>query len=99
MSNHFQDTASSIFFIAEDITEAMKVTNAVGRSFAKLVNPTDTKNPSSLSGKTAKTQAKLTPGLSPVHPANSVKDMAILLLPLISKHFTVGKSASKKLRS
>ena len=98
MSNRSQDTASSIFSVAEDLAEAMNVASTIGRSFAKLVKPTEIEKPSFVSGKIANAQSKLTPNLSPVHQANSAEEMAILLSPLISECFTLGKSATKKLR-
>ena len=39
-----------------------------------------------------------TPGLSPVHQANTTKEMEILLTPLISKRFTLLKAVTKKLK-
>ena len=99
MSDRSQDTASSILSVAEVLIEVMKVASTVGRSFSELVKSTETKKPSSVSGKTVKAQAKITPGLSPVRQDNSAEEMMILLSPLTSEYFTLGKSATKKLRS
>ena len=99
MYDRSQDITSSILSVDEDLTEAMKVTSTVGRLFTELVKPAEIKKPSSISGKTAKTQTKFTPNLRPVRQSNSVEEMVILLSPLISERFTFSKFTTKMLRS
>ena len=48
--------------------------------------------------KSLKNTSIQTPGLSPVHQANTAEEMAILLTPLISKRFTLSKTVTKKLK-
>ena len=79
MFNRSLDIMSSILFVAMNLTQAMKVASTTGRLFAKLVNSTEFKKPSSVHSKTTKAQSNLTFGLNPVRQANSAEEMAILL--------------------
>ena len=76
----------------------MNIAAAGGWSFAELVNATNSRNPASVPVK-SKGAPKKTPGLSPVCQANTGKEMAILLKPLISERFALLNSVTKKLRT
>ena len=86
MSDCSQDTQNTIASVAEDLTSVMDVAAACGRSFYKLVKATDARKPTSVPKK-SKGAPKKTPGLSPVHQANTAEEMEVLLMPVISEDF------------
>ena len=95
MSDRSQDKDYSKTFVAEDLTTVMNVAGVGGRSFAKLVNETNVKNPASVSIKSVKCSSKQTPVLSPVCQVNTAEEMMILLTSLIGKRFTLSNSVTK----
>ena len=98
MSDHSQDTVYPNPSVAKDLTKAINLAGISGRLFTELVNLTEAKSPLLVPVKSAKIAPKLTPRLSPVHQANSAKEISILLSPLISERLTLLKLVTKNLK-
>ena len=98
MSDRSQDSQKMISPVAEDLTAVMNVAIVVGRSFAELVNATDSRKPGYVPTK-PKGAPKKTPVLSSIRQTNTAKEMAIVLTPLISKRFALSNSVTKKLHT
>ena len=99
MSDLSQDSSNTKASVAEDFTAIMSVAAVTGgRSFAKLIKATGAKKPRSVPAK-PKGVPKKTPGLSPVHQANTAEEMSVLLTPLISKRFVLSNTVTKKLHT
>ena len=96
MSDHLQDSSKMIASVAEDLTVDMNVAAVSGRSFAELINAIDARKSGSVPVK-PKGAPKKTPGISPVHQANTAEEIVIFLIPLISERFALSNRITKKL--
>ena len=98
MSDPSQNSQRTIVPVTEDLTSLMNVTAAGGRLFTELVNATASREPAYVPAN-YKGAPQKNPGINPVHQANTVEEMAILLTPLISEQFALSNSVANKLRT
>ena len=64
MSDHLQDSQKTIASVAEDITSITNIAAAGEKSFAELVNATDSRKPASVPAKSKCAPKKLVSALS-----------------------------------